>query len=40
MLFHTYGNKEKRSLLLIHGLGVSHEIVLCMLVCKKISLSC
>ncbi|MBO4530378.1 MAG: alpha/beta hydrolase [Paludibacteraceae bacterium] len=28
MLFHTYGNKEKRSLLLIHGLGVSHEIFL------------
>lgn len=28
MLFHTYGNKEKRSLLLIPGLGVSHEIFL------------
>ena len=28
MLFHTYGNKEKRSLLLIHGLEVSHEIFL------------
>lgn len=28
MLFHTYGNKEKRILLLIHGLGVSHEIFL------------
>ena len=28
MTFHTYGHPEKPSLLLIHGLGVSHEIFL------------